>query len=213
MSERQLTDREQSLLERLEEAVEILDRKELPYAFLGGLASAVHGSPDLPTDVDVFVREEHADEFLEAFEQEGYETSKENTRWLYKAKKDGPTVDLIFRSMGGVQLDDEVLSHLKTGEFKGVQLRVISPEDLIVAFALAHQAPTAEYWFNAIDLIQRCEIDWDYLIKRARLGAKRLLSLVIYADSTGITVPADALQGLLDAAYPGTGGLDRKGAT
>src|SRR5262249_5832294 len=66
---------------------------------------------------------------------------------------------------------------------------VLGPEDLVVTKALAHGEETSHYWWDALAIIAKCELDWDYLVHRARRGPRRMLSLLLYAQSTDLAVP------------------------
>jgi hypothetical protein len=42
-----------------------------------------------------------------------------------------------------------------------------------------------------------CELDWDYLLKRARRGPRRVLGLLLYAQSLDLLVPDKAIKSLI----------------
>jgi hypothetical protein len=88
-------------------------------------------------------------------------------------------------------------------EFAGRKIRVAGPEDIIMMKALAHSEPTPRYWFDALGIIARAEIDWDYLVRRARLGRRRVLSLLFYAASKDLPVPEPPIRGLYALAMDG----------
>ena len=44
---------------------------------------------------------------------------------------------------------------------------VLGPEDLVVTKALAHGEETAHYWWDALAIVAKGELDWDYLLMRA----------------------------------------------
>ena len=52
-------------------------------------------------------------------------------------------------------------------------LTVLGPEDLVVTKALAHGEETAHYWWDALAIVAGHELDWDYLLMRARRGPRR----------------------------------------
>jgi hypothetical protein len=44
---------------------------------------------------------------------------------------------------------------------------------------------------------------WEYLLRRARRsGPRRVLSLMLYAESNDLAVPAEAVESLLGAVHP-----------
>jgi predicted nucleotidyltransferase len=194
---------EELYLEVLDRAVEVLDGAELSYLFVGGIASAALGRPRLSIDIDVIVRPHDALRALEALGDDGFRTQEYDPAWLFKGELDGVVVDLIFVSSGGVYLDEEMLAHARVVEFAGRKLRVAGPEDLILMKSLAHSEPTPRYWFDALGIIGRTEVDWDYLVHRARLGPRRLLSLLFYAQSKDLAVPERAIRELYRLAMSG----------
>jgi hypothetical protein len=114
-------------------------------------------------------------------------------------------IDVIFCSSGDIYLDDTMLERSRVSELHGVEVRLISPEDLIVLKALAHSEPTARYWFDALAVVARSPIDWPYLLKRARHGPKRILSFLLFAQSLDLAVPADVVRDIHRLAALGTG--------
>ena len=73
---------------------------------------------------------------------------------------------------------------------------VLGPEDLVVTKALAHGEETAHYWWDALAIIAKRDLDWDYLLGRARRGPRRMLSLLLYAQSTDLAVPDHVIRRL-----------------
>ena len=70
-------------------------------------------------------------------------------------------------------------------------------EDLVVIKALFHRESTSRHWFDALALLSSCQVDWDYVLLRAkRRGARRMLSLLLYAQSIDIVVPERAVREL-----------------
>ena len=193
---------EDVLLDVLGEAVEAIEDAGIPYAFIGGLAAILLGPPSSTNDIDFFVRPEDAERVLEVLEKRAFATKVHDPSWLYKAAKNRVLVDVIFRSSGDIYLDDEMIGRTTVGEFKRQRLRIVSPEDLMVMKALAHGRDTG-YWYDALDLLAHSEMDWSYVLQRARHGPRRVLSLLIYAQSEDLPVPNSAIQQLYETVYGG----------
>jgi predicted nucleotidyltransferase len=183
------------------EAITALERSGVPYAFIGGIASALHGRPRWTHDVDLFVRPEDAGPALDALGEAGFATQYTDPFWLYKGIKDGVLVDVIFRSTGDIYLDDEMLARSSIEEFKGLRLRVVAPEDLVVIKAVVHDEKTPRHWFDALGIIARADLDWEYLVRRARRAPRRVAALLLYAQSNDIAAPASAIRSLLDVVF------------
>lgn len=188
------------LLGVLDETMETLRGAGIPFLLIGGIGSAVFGRDRGTRDIDLFVRPENARTVLDLLGGRGFETRTEYEHWLYKAFKHDVLVDVIFRSSRDILLDDEMLSRARTMTFRGRELPVAPPEDLIVMKAIAMSEDTPRYWYDAIAIIAQAELDWDYLVARARQhGARRILSLLLFADSIDLVVPRGPIESLYDA--------------
>ena len=187
----------------LAETVDALDDVGIPFVLMGGIGSASHGRPRWTHDIDVFIRPEDAKEALDVLAARDFETEETYPDWLFKAFKAGIMVDLIFKSSGGILLDDEMIERGRPIAFKGVCVRVIPPEDLIVIKAVVHDEHMPRHWHDALAILAVCdELDWDYLVRRARqYGARRVLSLLIYGQSNDLIVPAGPIRRLFDAIF------------
>ena len=191
---------EEVFLRVLRETAKALSGARVPHVFMGGLASAALGRPRWTHDIDVFVRPEDNRRVLDVLDSAGFATQETDPEWLYKALKDEVLVDVIFRSSGSVVLDKEMVTRARRATVAGMEVPVIPAEDLIVIKALVFKERAPRHWYDALALLQRTDLDWGYLIKRA-LGydSRRVLSLLIYARSEDRAVPAEAIQRLFDA--------------
>jgi hypothetical protein len=190
---------EEVFLRVLRHTASTLRDARIPHLFMGGLASAAHGRPRWTHDIDVFVRPGDAGRALDALGAAGFATQKTDPTWLYKGVKDRVLVDVIFLSDGQVILDDEMLRRAREADLEGVQVPTISPEDLIVIKALVHKERSPRHWFDALALLRREDLDWDYLIGRAsRYSSLRVASLLCYAISQDQVVPGDAVRRLVE---------------
>jgi hypothetical protein len=186
----------------LGEAVDAIDACGVRYLLIGGIASAVLGRPRWTGNVDVFVVPRDARPALGSLEKAGFKTEETYPDWLFRAFKDEVVVDIVFRSAGGVTLDDEMVERSVVGDFKGRDVRVMSAEDLLVMKAVAHDEHMPRHWHDALGLISGCEMDWDYVVRRAKqYGARRVLSLLVYAQSNDLIVPMPPVRALFDAIF------------
>jgi predicted nucleotidyltransferase len=200
----------EDLLSILDETMAVLGAAGVPFLLMGGLATSVLGRGRRVTDIDIFVRDRDVAPALDALQGAGFETLIVSPNWLAKAIKDGILVDVISRSTHDISLTDEIESHAVEVEIEGRRLRSVSPEDLIVMKAVATDEDTSRYWHDALSLVGRPDLDWSYLVRRAKKhGARRVLSLLFFAQSIDLLVPPDVVSELLDAVRPvesGTGG-------
>jgi predicted nucleotidyltransferase len=188
------------LLSVLDETLAALDEAQIPFLLIGGIGSAVYGRDRGTRDIDLFVRPENAKRVLEVLDERGFETRMEYEHWLYKAIKHGVLVDVIFRSSRDVLLGEEMLERSRRMPFRGREVPVAPPEDLIVMKAVAASEDTPRYWYDAIAIVAAAELDWEYLVARARQhGARRILSLLLYATSIDLVVPPEPIEALYEA--------------
>jgi hypothetical protein len=185
----------------LKESLSLTEQVGAPCLTAGSLACNHWGRPVPPGDLDLVVTPQDARRLLKAFDSAGYETEEAEEQWLYKASKDGVTVDLIFQMQGSLYLDDQMLEHASLEEILGVPVRLMGPEDFIVSQALSAREDTADYWYNAVGVLTRWDIDWDYLTQRASKGPRRVLSVLIYAQSDDLPVPDSAIRRLFETTY------------
>jgi hypothetical protein len=190
-------------LQVLDETIAVLEGEGLPYLFVGGIASAVLGRARFTLDIDTFVRATDVDRVMRAFEVAGFVTAPYNPLWLFKAARHGVVVDVLIRSTGDIYLDGEMLDRSSVREFEGRTVRVPPPEDILVMKVLAHAEETPRYWFDALSIVARCDLDWEYLLERARVGPRRILSLLFYAQANDLVVPDEVIRALIGDVLPG----------
>ena len=203
---RHAPDAEATFREVLEAAIDVIENACVPYVLVGGVGSASMGRPRWTHDIDLLVAPVDADRALEALAEGGFKTERTNEHWIYKAERDDVVVDIIFRLVGDIYLDEAMLARAKIASFLDVDALVAAPEDQIVIKAIAHDEQSARHWNDALALIASCEIDWNYLIERASRGPRRVLSLLVYAQSNDLVVPSWAIRILHDSIYREEGG-------
>ncbi len=180
------------------EAVGVLEAHDVPYVVIGGLASAALGRARASADIDLLVMPQDARRALGALDAAGFATDELNPFWIFKAVKHGVLVDVIFKMKGDVYLDDEMLARARVHEVLGCPACVIPSEDLVVVKAIAHDEESTRHWFDALGIIAAGALDWDYLVRRAAKGPRRVLSLLLYATSVDLVVPPTAIRALVD---------------
>jgi hypothetical protein len=180
----------------LGEACQAASAAGVPYLIGGGIASSILGRPRWSNDVDLIVAAEDADAVLEQLAAAGFETDRTDPRWLYKGFKHGVLVDVMFSMMNTMHLDQEMLDHAVEASFEGVPLRIMGPEDLLVVKAISHAEHSPRHWFDGLGILTHAELDWEYLLRRARFGPRRLLALLVYAQSDDLAVPSEVIERL-----------------
>lgn len=193
---------EETFLGVLDEVLDALNADGVPYAMIGGLASTILGRTRWTHDLDVFVRDQHdAARALEALSGAGFRTEKTDEHWLYKGIKRGVLVDVIFKGKGDIYLDDPMGERIRVEDFKGRRVPVVPPEDLIMIKAIIHDEATPRHLYDALGVIAHSDIDWDYLLERSAHGPRRLLSLLVYAQTCDLVVPDRVIRTLFSTIY------------
>jgi predicted nucleotidyltransferase len=185
------------LREAFSRAITAIERANIDYALVGGLATVILARKRTSNDIDVLVEPENARRTLQVLAEVGFKTEETNPHWLFKAWADDLLVDVLFKMKGDIYLDEEMKRRRQVRSFKGISVRVAPPEDIIVIKALAHDEETPQHWYDALGIIaMHPDLDWDYLLRRAQKGPRRVLSLLHYATSLDLLVPKNALERL-----------------
>ncbi|HZN42220.1 MAG TPA: nucleotidyltransferase [Actinomycetota bacterium] len=194
---------EARLLAVLDDAVAAFRGSGISFLLMGSVATSAMGRRRAVTDIDVFVRDHDVGAALAALDGAGFETMVVSKNWLAKAFKDEVLVDVISRSTHDITLTDEILAQAVEIDIAGRSLPAVSAEDLVVMKAVATSEDTSRYWFDALGLLGRPDLDWAYLARRAKQhGARRVLSLLFFARSIDLIVPDEILDELQDAVRP-----------
>ena len=183
------------------EAMRVLEREDVSHVLVGGLASAALGRPRASGDVDVLVSPGDARRALVALAAAGFDTEEVNAHWLFKAVKRGVLFDMLFKMKGDIYLDREMLERSVVREVHGHPTRIIPGEDLVVVKAIAHDEESTRHWFDALGVLARGDLDWDYLLRRAAKGPRRVLSLLLYATSIDLVVPVGVIRRLHERTF------------
>lgn len=186
--------------EVLHETVGALTETGIPYAVVGGLATRGLGRPRATCDIDLFVLPRDAERVLEVLAERGFQTERTDEKWLFKAFKKHVQVDVIFMT-AGFYLDEEMLARSVEAEACGTSVRFVSPEDLIVIKAKCATESASRHWHDALAILASSAIDWDYLLRRAARAERRVLSLLLYAQSNDLHVPGRVIRGLFASIF------------
>lgn len=193
---------EPTFLGVLDEVLAALNGDGVRYAMIGGLASTILGRTRWTHDLDVYLRDQHdAAHAMDALGRAGFRTERTDEHWLYKAIKRGVLVDLIFKAKGDIYFDDAMQERVRVEDFKGRMVPVVPPEDLIMIKTIIYDEATPRHWYDALGVIAHSDIDWDYLVQRSVHGPRRLLSLLIYAQTSDLVVPDRVIRTLFSTIY------------
>ncbi len=182
-------------------ALDAIEGSRIPYAIIGGIAASALSRPRSTHDIDFFIRPEDAEAALEALSRHGFETERTDERWLFKGWMGKMMVDVIFKSQGDIYFDDEMHRRARAIEYHGRKVPAVAPEDLIIIKCAVASEVGPHHWHDALAVLSHAQVDWAYLMKRGRKAARRLLSLLIYAQSNDIWIPNGIITHLFSSVF------------
>lgn len=167
------------------EATDILDNLKLNYVVFGGIAVWAYGRQRQTKDIDLLINPADANEALIGLLNDGWTTTRTDEKWLFQARKNGVQVDLIFQAKGDFAITDEISTRAVKIKIGGCEFKVISPEDLILIKIHALKEIRPADWYDAISVISGANttIDWLYILEKAQISPKRVLSFLLFAES------------------------------
>jgi hypothetical protein len=156
------------LLDTMKAAAAALRDADVPYLLGGGLACWARGGPPTEHDVDFFIREEHAEQALEALVEAGLRPERPPEGWLVKAWAGPFLVDLIYRPAGG-PVDDGFFERAEEMEVAAQRMPVASIGDVVATklMALNEQEPDMA---SVLEIARslREQVDWEFVRARTQ---------------------------------------------
>ena len=149
------------------------------------------GEPKVDHDIDLFIGEADLEKSMEALESAGFEVTRTHPTWLFKGRRNGATVDVLYVLGRILALEDEMLERSVVVDVDGVDLRLIGREDLAVGQAGAAKPEVPIHWFQAVDLLRADDIDWPYVARRAAVAPDLRIALLRYLRHAGGNVPEE----------------------
>ena len=116
--------------------VEFLEREDIPFVIVGGLANAVWGEPRATRDIDVkvFIGELTAEEFTSLVARRFPVVSRPIPLIVTAKTPEGITVDFLIAVPG---YEEQILARARRVVLGSMEIPVCSPEDLIIQKAIA----------------------------------------------------------------------------
>ena len=182
-------------------AVATFEDAGIPFVVFGSVAVGIYGRPGPSGDIDLLIRPADRSRALAALDGAGFRVDETDQTWISKAFLEGVMVDLIVQVRGDLFLDDDMLHRARRVEIHGNQVPLVSPEDAVLIEAASNAPEIESHWYQAVSIVVGTELDWAYLMSRARLAPRRVLSLLVYADADDIEVPRDAIRALYERVY------------
>lgn len=117
------------------EALEMLNNTGASY-MLGGAFALFHhtGIYRNTKDLDVFCKSTEYPRIMKFFAEKGFRTELTDVRWLAKIFRDDYYIDIIFDTVNNIcRVDDLWYKHAVKADFKGINVQLVAPEELIWA--------------------------------------------------------------------------------
>lgn len=194
---------EDAFLSTLNDVIETLEDEGLDYVVVGGLAATAFGVRHEAGDLDVLMDQQDSERVQKLLVERGFELEDTDLDWLRKVRRSGMLVDLIHEIQDKVRIDRDMIDRAAVRDVMGVRARVVPPEDFVVMEAASHSEDTPHYWSNGLATLVSTEIDWPYLLERAKLSPRRVLAMLIYAQSDDLAVPNEVIERLYRTIYDG----------
>src|SRR5690606_41208628 len=115
------------------DAVSVLLDGKCDFMIGRGFALSFHTGIQRDTkDLDVFCQPKDYTQLLKCFANNGYRIELTDSRWLAKVFKDDYFIDIIFDTVNGIcSVDETWLAHAEKGDFLGLPVTFLAPEELI----------------------------------------------------------------------------------
>jgi hypothetical protein len=158
----------EALIATLKRAAAALRDSGIPFLLGGGIACWARGGPESDHDLDLMLREEHAEEALEVLTTLGMRPERPPEDWLYKAWDGDVLIDLIFRPASGA-VDDDMFARAERLEVAAVPMDVMALEDVMVTKLLALTEHHVDYE-SVLEIARmlREQIDWNDVRERTK---------------------------------------------
>ena len=144
--------------------------RTIPFAVGGGLAAMTYAGQWRNTkDLDLYILGRDVEEMINVLTKVGfkdlYEQAPYDRRWIYRGKKDGNIVDLIWAMANQRALVDETWLQGPQVEAGGEQFRLLAPEDSLWSKLYVLQYDRCD-WPDALNLLYGvgAEINWHRLL-------------------------------------------------
>ena len=187
---------EAELYASLRDAYDAFTSDGIDALVVGGLALSYHldGEPQIDHDIDLLIAEDDVERGMKALAEVGFDVTETHPTWLFKGRRNGTTVDVLYRLGRSFTLDTELMARAHEVPVYGVSMRFISREDLAAGQAGAAKPEVPSLWFQAIDLLRADDVDWGYLSARMSVKPHLRAALLHHARHLKILVPDRVLE-------------------
>ena len=142
------------------------NKRSIPYMVFGGIANSIYGNPRQTFDIDIkFILDSDIEDFIEWLKKIGNIVPKDPKQFITETNVvpvdiENVRVDLVIADL---PFEREAISRSHIVNFLGVQIRVCTPEDLIIQKAISVRDKD---WMDIRYIIENMndKLDWGYLV-------------------------------------------------
>lgn len=142
------------------------NKRSIPYMVFGGIANSIYGNPRQTFDIDIkFTLDTDVGDFIEWLRKIGNIVPKDPKQFIVETNVipvdiGNVRVDLVFANL---PFEREAINRSIMVDFLGIQIRVCTPEDLIIQKAVSVRDKD---WMDIRYIIENMkdELDWGYLL-------------------------------------------------
>lgn len=156
------------------DAVDFLNREDIAYALIGGMAASLRGQPRTTADVDLVVAADarRALDLLGRLDQSAFRPLFDNVAEVVERsyilplrhRTTGIKVDMALGLSG---FEQSLIDRAERVDIAGSKISVVTAEDLLILKVLAGR-PQDEQDAHGIAAAQSQRIDWDYCLSVAQ---------------------------------------------
>jgi len=164
------------------EALELLNSSESDFMLGGAFAMFNYTGIFRNTkDLDIFCKSNEFPKILKHFAKHGYKTEVTDVRWLAKIYKGDYFIDIIFDTVNNIcTVDDTWYERASIGEFIGIPVKFIPPEELIwCKIYVQNRERNDNADINHTLLKYGKHLDWHLLLRRLDQHWHLLLSQIL----------------------------------
>lgn len=123
--------RNDELREVLRRAAAALKADGPQFALAGSYALWAYGAPEPVHDVDFAVAEPDVEAAAKALADAGFTIERPPEDWLFKARADGPVIDVLHR-INGVPVDAALINSAELRDVLALHMPVLSPTQVLI---------------------------------------------------------------------------------
>lgn len=164
------------------EALELLKSSESDFMLGGAFAMFNYTGIFRNTkDLDIFCKSNEYPKILKHFAKHGYKTEVTDVRWLAKIFKGDYFIDIIFDTVNNIcTVDDTWYERASIGEFIGIPVKFIPPEELIwCKIYVQNRERNDNADINHTLLKYGKHLDWHLLLRRLDQHWHLLLAQIV----------------------------------